>query len=179
VSKMPRLFVAITLTKEIADSLYSSALLLRNNSTYANISRKENLHLTLAFIGESNNIREASDALKEIDIKPFELIFEGFGEFASRDGSICYAKTEKNKTLEALAESVRKNLTANGFKIDTKPFKAHITLCRQFTPAPSFTKELMTNFLTKKSMQINAVSLMRSDRINGKLTYTEVSRKVL
>ncbi|MBR2723958.1 MAG: RNA 2',3'-cyclic phosphodiesterase [Ruminococcus sp.] len=176
---MPRLFVAINLTKEIADSLYSSARLLKEHSIYANISRKENLHLTLAFIGESNNIRSASDAIKAIDINPFELTFEGYGEFSSRDGSICFAKTINNKDLETLVMSVRKNLTDRGFQIDTKPFKAHITLCRQFTPAPTFTKDIMIKSLTKKSMQINAVSLMRSDRINGKLTYTEVSRKVL
>ncbi len=176
---MPRLFVAINLTKEIADDLYSCALLLKEHSAYANISRKENLHLTLAFIGESNNIRSASDAIKAVDINPFELTFEGFGEFSSRDGSICFAKTVSNKNLESLAMSIRKNLVDRGFKIDTKPFKAHITLCRQFTPAPSFTKELMTKVLTKKRMQVNSISLMRSDRINGKLTYTEVMRKVL
>ena len=176
---MPRLFVAINIKKEIADHLYSSALLLREHSSYANISRKENLHLTLAFIGESNNLRFATEALKEITVKPFELIFEGYGEFPSRDGNICFAKILKNQNLEALAENVRKSLTERGFQIDTKPFKAHITLCRQFTPCPTFCKDIMTNALTKKCMQVNSISLMRSDRINGKLTYTEVFKKNL
>jgi len=176
---MPRLFVAITLNKEIADNLYNSALLLKEHCIYSNISRKENLHLTLAFIGESNNLRSACEALKEISAKPFELIFEGYGEFSSRDGSLCFAKVQKNSFLESLAENIRKKLTLKGFNIDPKPFKAHITLCRQFTPAPTFNKSIMYSALSKKSMQVTSVSLMRSDRINGKLTYTEIYNKAL
>lgn len=176
---MPRLFVAINLTKEIADSLYSSALLLKKHSFYANISRKENLHLTLAFIGETDNIRSATEALKNISASPFELTFEGYGEFSSRDGNICFAKTVPLRTLEDLAKKVRKNLTDKGFSIDTKLFKAHITLCRQFSPAPSFSKDIMNFALNKQSMYVSSISLMRSDRINGKLIYTEIYKKIL
>ena len=176
---MPRLFVALNFQKDICDSLYASALTLKKYSRYINLSRKENLHLTLAFIGESQNIKAAQDALKNITATPFDLVLQGYGEFSTRDGSICFAKTQKNPKLENLALEVRGFLLEKGFEIDTKPFRSHITLGRQFIPSEEFNRDIMESLLTRKTVTINSVSLMRSDRINGKLTYTEIYRKSL
>ena len=176
---MPRLFVALNFPKDICDSLYASALTLKKYSRYINLSHKENLHLTLAFIGETQNIKSAQEALRSITTSPFELILEGYSEFSTRDGSICFAKTQKNHSLSKLSEEVRELLLAKGFEIDTKPFKSHITLGRQFTPSDDFRKDIMEKLLTRKAVWVSSVSLMRSDRINGKLTYTEIMRKPL
>ncbi len=176
---MPRLFVAINLPKDIVDKLYEGVVYLKNNSLHSNPSKKENLHLTLAFIGETPKVKNAVSALKKINPSPFELAIDGFGEFSSKDGSICFAKVKENSALSGTAKAVRDVLTAYEFDIDTKPFKPHITLCRQFAPAPTFDKEQICRILPKMSVPVREISLMRSDRINGRLVYTEIFKKVL
>ncbi len=176
---MPRLFVAINFPENIVDDLCEGVEYLKNNSLRLNPSRKENLHLTLAFIGETSKVKNAVSALKSIELEPFKLSLEGFGEFSSKDGSICFAKAKECPALISTAKAVRNSLTAYGFDIDTKPFKPHVTLCRQFEPSLSFSKEGICQILPLASVPVREISLMRSDRINGKLVYTEVFKKML
>lgn len=176
---MPRLFVAVNFPSEVTEKLYGSAQYLKAHSKSANPSRKENLHLTLAFIGETNNIRGASSALREVVSSPFDITVEGYSEFSSHDGSICYAKTKGSDVLCSLAENVRNSLVNKGFQIDTKPFRPHITLCRQFIPSKLFSQDDVCKLISTQTISVKEISLMRSDRINGKLTYTEVYKKIL
>ena len=65
-------------------------------------------------------------------------------------------------------------LDKNGLPVDKKPFSPHITIAREVVsdePVKLNVKEV--------SMPVCKISLMRSDRINGKLTYTEVYGKEL
>ncbi len=172
-----RLFVAVNFDKDTTDHLHSCAELLRENSISANISRRENLHLTLAFIGEVPSARNVINALQTVNASPFTLVIQGYGEFSK--GSICFAKTQKCPELMALAEKVRDALITKGIKIDTKPFKPHITLARQLEPLPEFNKNEIAKALGTTAVKINEISLMRSDRINGRLTYTELYKKTL
>ncbi len=172
-----RLFVAVNFDKDTVEHLYKGAEFLRKNSISANISRKENLHLTLAFIGEVPSAKQAINALHEVKVPPFTLILEGYGEFSK--GSICFAKTKSCPQLLNLANEVKGNLLAKGVSFDPKPFKSHITLARQFEPLPQFNKTAINQVLSERAVQINQISLMRSDRINGRLTYTELYKKTL
>lgn len=172
-----RLFVAINFDKETVDHLYRSTEILRENSLSANISRRGNLHLTLAFIGEVPSAKRAIEALQEVDASPFPLTLKGYGEFGN--GNVCFAKILPSQELKTLAEKVREKLTSKGVDIDSKPFKPHITLARQFESMPQFDKRILEVSLSAKCTEIKEISLMRSDRIKGRLTYTEVFKKAL
>lgn len=172
-----RLFVAVNFDKRTVDKLYCCSQIIRENSISANVSRRENLHLTLAFIGEVPSAKRAVDALQRVNASPFELTITGYGEFGT--GSVCFAKTKRCDELSALAENVRKNLTDLGVNIDTKPFKPHITLARQFEAFPDFDKNEISKALGTQTVEIKEISLMKSERINGKLTYTELYKKTL
>lgn len=160
-----RLFVAINFSPEIKDVLLRAIDDLRCQSQSGNFTRPENLHLTLAFIGESDNLSGAKAALEGITDGSFPLSVSGAGHF----DDLWWAGIEPNPALNALAKSVRENLIGAGFGIDSKPFKPHITLARRLSgdAAPRLC-------VPKTTMTVDRVSLMRSDRINGRLTYTEV-----
>ncbi len=172
-----RLFVAINFDKTTVDKLYSCCQIITENSISANISRRENLHLTLAFIGEVPSAKKAIDALHTVEVPPFELTIEGYGEFGA--GSVCFAKTKRCKELSALADKVRESLTAFGVSIDAKPFKPHITLARQFEAFPDFDKKFISRALGTQTVEVKEISLMKSERIKGRLTYTELYKKTL
>lgn len=174
-----RLFVSINFDENTKTHLQNAAGVLKSHSISARISHRENLHLTLAFIGETNRVIAAQSALDCVKAEPFELTLHGYGEFTRPQGSICFAKAEGGTSLSALADSVRNNLIENGFDIDKKPFKPHITLARDFIPSKDFSKNIMESALTKRTVNVSAVSLMKSERINSRLTYTEIYKKVL
>jgi 2'-5' RNA ligase len=63
-------------------------------------------------------------------------------------------------------------LAKNGIPFDGKPFSPHITIAREVI---TDTKIRISPCQSK--MHVDGFSLMRSDRINGKLTYTQIYRK--
>ena len=50
---------------------------LKAKGVKGNYSRRENLHITLAFIGEYGNPDEVMDCIEQVDFKPFDIRLEG------------------------------------------------------------------------------------------------------
>ncbi len=165
-----RLFVAVNFSPEIKAALMGAIDDLRRQSTGGNFTRADNLHLTLAFIGETLDLRGARAALAAVSAPPFVLTLNGAGRF----GDLYWAGLEKSAALTALAASMQQALRDRGFAIEKRPFKPHITLARQLrSEGPVSLK------VPRLSMTVGRISLMRSDRVNGRLTYTEVCGKDL
>lgn len=165
-----RLFIAIHFSPEIKASLLDAIQHLREQSFSGNFTRPENLHLTLAFIGESERLEDLKQVLDSIDSRPFPLELSGSGHF----GELYWAGLQKSPALDRLARIIRQELLLRHFDIDRKPFRPHITLARQLQA-----KEEPKLQLNPASMQVERVSLMCSERIQGRLTYTEVYSKQL
>ena len=163
-----RLFVALNFTEEIKSSLLDAIDLLRYKTVSGSFTGKENLHMTLAFIGETHDISSAKDAVSRCSFSPFNITVGGCGRF----GALWWAGIEKCPELTCLAYQVQDTLRLSGFPIERRPFKPHITLARQVqSNAPI---ELQIPIMT---MPVDHISLMRSDRINGSLIYTELFQK--
>lgn len=167
-----RLFVALHFSPEVRRVLLGAIGEIRAGARQANTTRPENLHLTLAFIGETDNLRGAREAVSSCVRPAFGLSVGGFGRFGGgfgRFGDLYWAGIGKNPELAALAEAVQAALRAHGFEIERRPFKPHITLARQVqSDAP------LRLTVPETSMTVGRIALMRSERISGKLTYTEV-----
>lgn len=160
-----RLFVALHFSPEVRRVLLGAIGEIRAGARQANTTRPENLHLTLAFIGETDNLRGAREAVSSCVRPAFGLSVGGFGRF----GDLYWAGIGKNPELAALAEAVQAALRAHGFEIERRPFKPHVTLARQVqSDAP------LRLTVPETSMTVGRIALMRSERISGKLTYTEV-----
>ena len=92
--------------------------------------RAENLHLTLAFIGELPQLkaREAADALRDVAVEAFNWRIDHIGRFER--AHVLWAGGPAEPRLEQLAERVRDRLHALQIRFDTKRFAAHVTLLR-------------------------------------------------
>ena len=142
---------------------------MKNQGCRANFTHPENLHLTLAFIGETFRVEEIQKALDKVNSMCFEMDIVGSGHF----GSLFYADIEKNKELVALVENIRCVLTKMGILIDKKPFSPHITLAREVVCAK---KPVL--YIERTKVPVKGFSLMKSERINGKLIYTKIYEKI-
>ena len=167
-----RLFVAINFDEETKQNIIAVQQRLRELGR-GNFSRPENLHLTLAFLGEIAPERVAviRRVMDQMAVPSLSLVFDQVGYFQRNDGNIWWIGIEPNKALLALQKELYHRLTDAGFQLDNRRFSPHITLARKVV----LDKEPDRNKLIGAPFATNAdtVSLMLSKRIDGKLIYTE------
>lgn len=172
-----RLFIAINLNNEIKDYLMSAIGQLKKASAGGNFTHRENLHLTLVFLGELDpgRVPAIKSAMDWASGEPFRLSFSGFGRFRRRGGGDTHwAGVEKNQELIAIQKRLTAELDEAGFALEDREYSPHLTLGREVRlsdPAADIYGELAS---VKKEMSVSRISLMKSERIAGKLTYTEV-----
>lgn len=172
-----RLFVAIEFPEEIKDSLCGAIAEIERGCRSGRFTLRENLHLTLAFIGETPGARQAAQALEQVSAAPFEIRLDGLGRFRRGGRDLWWAGVSRGIGLDGLRRDVAQRLREAGFAIEKGDFSPHITLGREVElkrGAEAFLKEYRFDGL---HMTVNGISLMRSDRIAGKLTYTRVFRR--
>ena len=61
-----RLFIAIRLSRPLVETLKQAQRDMRHQGAEGNFSREENLHLTLAFLGETEDAAGALSAMEEV-----------------------------------------------------------------------------------------------------------------
>ena len=160
-----RLFIAIRLSDDMKKQLVRFMRELRGKGVSGSYAPVQNLHLTLCFIGETDRKEEIQGVLDELSWEPFHLSIQGMGRF----GDLLWAGADGGKALYALAEEIRKGLDARGIPYDKKEFHPHITLLRRMTGEDG------TRFPPPKmDMTVQEISLMRSDRVNGRMVYTGI-----
>ena len=77
-----RLFVAVKFSPEIEKSLTDLQDKMKENHITGNYTNCQNLHLTLAFIGEYNSPNKVMKALSKVEFEPFEIsLGETIGNF--------------------------------------------------------------------------------------------------
>ena len=167
-----RLFVAAELSCEMRSSLLSAAAQLKKLGK-GNFTSPQNLHITLAFIGETLDIKGAISALKSIHSPSFDFALNGnVGHF----GDLYYASVGNCPQMCRLAKEIGCSLREYGFKIDGRKFVPHITLVRKFVKNTDLPVQVT---LDKTPMKLSHISLMKSERINGVLIYTCIFKKPL
>lgn len=174
-----RLFIAIGFSEKNREALYETVQKLRSRAVMGNTTKKENLHLTLAFIGEvPNSVYKKICAVMDVmRSDAFALTFDRFGSFSQQDGALYWLGAQKNPELLSLQKNLVQALKRNQIPVDEKSFKPHITLGRRMVMEEGFSEAAFEKEIASVKQYVNAVSLMKSERINGKLVYTEVYRK--
>lgn len=160
-----RVFISIPLSDDVKNAAMRVMEDMKRSRARGSYVAPENLHLTLAFIGETDDITVIEEALDQVIFKPFTIETEGFGHF----GNLFWIGLKESAGLRGLAAEVRKRLSESGIPFDRKSFKAHITLARRVY-APNRIKVRMP----QAKMEVRSFSLMRSDRIKGRMKYTEL-----
>jgi len=134
-----RLFVALDLPLDVRERL--AAVQDRLRRTHADVSwvRVENLHITLKFLGETEEKRldQIRDVLAEVAraCAPFPLQVTGVGSFGGRTPRVVWAGVSEGADhLTRLAGQVESALARVGFPKEKRSFSAHLTLGRVRSP---------------------------------------------
>lgn len=123
-----RLFVALPIPDEVASGL----LLMQGGVPGARWQAREQLHLTLRFIGEvdGRDARALDDALSGIDAPAFELQLHGVGQFGNKQPHSLWAAARPNDLLGHLQRKVDSAIRKVGQPQDSNKFTPHVTLGR-------------------------------------------------
>ncbi|MDU4600300.1 MAG: RNA 2',3'-cyclic phosphodiesterase, partial [Clostridium sporogenes] len=99
-----RVFYAVTFQEETKEKLIEYKNLVSNNSVKGRFTNKNNLHLTLEFIGEvdEKELSSLTNILYKLKNPPKELITSHIGSFKRRDKDIIWLGIEENKELITL-----------------------------------------------------------------------------
>ena len=198
-----RLFIAINFTADTKIGLIALGEEIRAQAERGRFSLPETLHLTLAFLGgcDIKQFAAAKAAMDMTPFEPFDIVIDRIGCFKRRQrdnnyqrgnsyqrgdryqqdnsyqqgnshiSAIWWAGVQQNKDLQDLQGRLTDRLIAAGFSLDKRKYDPHITLGREvvsdITPRP----------IEPFGETVSEIDLMKSEYINGKLTYTPVYRR--
>jgi 2'-5' RNA ligase len=126
---MIRLFVALGLPQGLKDRL----AMLAGGVPGAKWVPRENLHLTIRFIGEVPEDRFADIhlGLSRVRQAPFDVALAGIGSFhQGRKATDLWVGLDRNEELQQLHDKVDQALQREGFAPDGRRFTPHVTLAR-------------------------------------------------
>lgn len=164
-----RIFTAIEIPEDIKSEVISLCGGVKNIRWVS----KENLHITLNFIGEieNNEVEKIDSVLKNIEINKFKLVLSGSGFFKS--GAL-WIGVEKSNELLRLERECCKNLLEAGIDLDVRKYKPHLTVGR-------FKKVDINEFLgntmgyKSRKFRVEGVSLYSSILKQSGAIYTKLS----
>ncbi|MBK6553519.1 MAG: RNA 2',3'-cyclic phosphodiesterase [Rhodocyclaceae bacterium] len=126
---MPRIFFAVWPDAAAAGVLHGLAANARE-SCGGRLMRRETLHLTLAFLGAVSRERlaEVKRVADGIRVDAFELNLDRLGYW--KHNRILWAGGVSPR-LTLLADALAGGLCAADFRLEARPFVAHLTLLRE------------------------------------------------
>jgi 2'-5' RNA ligase len=129
-----RLFLAIEIPGEIRDALVAFVNQLKKIAPKAKWVRRENLHVTLKFLGstDAEKLEQIETVLRGIrSAEPVALEFRGLGFFPNeKRARVFWAGMESSANLRPLAGDIDRAVHQLGFPLEERPFTPHLTLAR-------------------------------------------------
>lgn len=161
-----RLFIAIEIPEDVKNYIEMVQEKIDNDLAKIRFIIKEQIHLTLKFLGEvqPNEVENIKDKLKKIKFKSFSTYLGSIGVFPNENyiRVVWIGLKPENEVLE-----LQKNIDEKLKKLFNKEknFKAHITLARvKFVEdKKKFVDRLNKIKIEKKKIDINKFKLMKSN----------------
>ncbi len=163
-----RLFIAICFDDSMLDSLVEIQDDLMRSGVRGNYTPRENLHMTLAFIGEYNDPEQIVEVMKKVPLRSFSIKLSGYHPFKD----MFFANFEDNDNLRDYVKRLRGALLDEEIPFDRKKFMPHVTLIRKAECTKD--KAFLPEFQESEGMRVNGISLMKSERGRHGMIYTEI-----
>ena len=163
-----RTFISIEFPENIKKEIFKSFESLKNSRVaFGNFVKKENIHLTLKFLG---NLSE--DKIKEVENKLSEIEFSGFD---ATTGEIGFFPSEKyiriiwvdliSNKIKQLKKIIDDKLHEIGINHDNREFSSHITIARikKMKNKEEFFKKIKNLKIKKMKFSIESFFLIKSE----------------
>jgi 2'-5' RNA ligase len=175
-----RVFIAINLPDNVRNKLEEIQKKTENSFSYfsgfcpVTWTRKNNLHVTLLFLGniETEDLFYIFEKLEAItkNTEPFEVNLNSITYSPDNNPRMVWVNGEKGKELKVFQDSMEKELFNRG----SKEFNVHVTLGRikqwQFRKIPK--EEIPELEQVNLTFKVNSIEVMESELKRGGAMYT-------
>ena len=179
-SEGKRLFFALEFEGKAGQRLWEAQQALKRCAVQGRFPPRANLHLTLAFLGQTQRGEEAVKVLGRLTGPGFWLYTAPSGTFPSSHGRLWWAGLALNPPLVALQGELCRLLAQQGFSLEDRPFRPHVTLGRQVILPPQCDGARLLNQCLppdERLCRVSRVTLMESVREGGVLRYLPLARQ--
>lgn len=179
-----RLFIGIEIPNNVRKEAARMQDELKGLSIEGRFVPVKNMHITLCFLGESDDLAGAASAMKKAveGIRPFSLhlgdysCFEHSSEAKTAHISVKGQLSELNTLYKALNSA----LNDEGFKTSKKKYTPHITLGRSVVHDElTYDSLLNINPPLNASMSVNSIVLFESVRRGNEVFYIPLHKESL
>lgn len=172
-----RLFIAIPLPPDITRALSASRVALEAHGATGRFVPRENYHITLHFLGETDALKDITDAMHEAacDIRPFVLRLREYGSFKTDGSHTGFVGVScDSEELNRLYETLESALWERGFSKNRGRLTPHVTLGRKIEGDEGFVLPPQ-----KAAFTANAIVLYESRSERGEMKYNLLHREKL
>lgn len=164
-----RCFIGLNFNSNALEKLNNFSISLKKSGIKGNYTSKENIHLTLLFLGEVSfkDTEKIKEVLGKIEFSSFDIVINEITKLKD----IIVLKLERSTELISLQKEICEKI---------KQVLPNIKQENEFYPHITLVRENKDN-IYKKIMVIDKVEsiiLFSSERIDGKLRYLEKYKKV-
>jgi 2'-5' RNA ligase len=132
-----RLFIALDIDEEIRRRIERFVEGVRGFAPDVRFVGPQSFHVTLKFLGESNEVELIKVALREVKGQPFPVSFRGYGFFpGAKNARVFWAGIEAGAELQNLATAVDAVMAPLRFEREKGPYRPHLTLARSGSGRP-------------------------------------------
>jgi 2'-5' RNA ligase len=180
-----RTFIAVELPREVVDRLALLQETLRESGAHVKWVNRENLHLTLKFLGdvEYEKTNEISQVVSSIvtDVTPFSVAVKCTGTFPTggRAPRVVWAGIEGNiEPLLKIHSHLNKKLVRFGVPYEKRRFSPHVTIGRvKSAKGSARLVEMIANHTADDfgEADVSELTFMMSELTNRGPIYTPLS----
>ena len=155
-----RSFIAIPLESEISRGATKLIQRVRQDGDAIRWVPTDNLHLTLKFLGEVDNVEvpEICNVMRQVcePFDPFNLVFTGMGGFPSLDRLrvIHVGVDDESGALVRLVGELESQLAELGFKPEPRDYRPHLTLGRTRSGSRGANPELIERIRNEEHLRL-------------------------
>jgi len=178
-----RSFIAIELPDGVKSALAELRQELKKCKADIRWVKPDNIHLTLKFLGDTDEkiIGSIAEAVKTacIGYKKFTLEIKGVGVFPDiRAPRVLWAGISDNDSLTGLQKSIEDGLVKLGYAVERRRFRPHLTLGR--FKSSSGKEDLYDKIEEHKNislgfMEVKSIFLIKSDLAPSGAEYTKIA----
>lgn len=165
-----RLFIAIPLPPDVAQRAFA---VLPQVSPGLRRVQPDNLHVTLAFLGETPESRlpDVGAAAEEATagVAPFRLAFDRAGRFPERGRPrvVWLGMADGRASVERLGEALSRALRERSLEFEDRPLSPHLTLARlrddaTASDARAIASSVDSLAVVPLSVDVSAIAVVRS-----------------
>lgn len=144
-----RQFIALTFNSSFKEELMTIMDTLKEEGIQGKYYDLDNLHMTLAFFGETDRQDEIMEIIHSIPFPEITITLNRIGHFKK----IYWVGIKDNPVLDEYVNTLREALKSHDISFDDKPFYPHITILRKAEEGDRTLQEVSTKDIKVELLQ--------------------------